>query len=150
MYVKGHTYSIKEAGLHKTRYIIDETLMLTNSGATLGIPKICNFPTAFNDGIAAFIHMNIELHKPYFYFILKSKTKWFLDEASRGQGQPNLNTDIIGNTLIALPSIEEQKEIVKKIESLFKICDELETQINSSKTNSQTLMQAVLKEAFEK
>ncbi len=149
MYVQGHTYSIKEAGLHKTRYITDETLMLTNSGATLGIPKICNFPTAFNDGIAAFIYMNIELFKPYFYFILKSKTQWFLDEASRGQGQPNLNIDIIGDTLIALPPFKEQKEIVKKIESLFKVCDELEEQINSSKTNSQTLMQAVLKEAFE-
>ena len=122
--------------------------MLTNSGATLGIPKICNFSTAFNDGVAAFIHMNIELYKPYFYFILKSKTKWFLDEASRGQGQPNLNTDIIGDTLIALPSLAEQKEIVKKIENLFKICDELEEQINSSKQNAQTLMQAVLKEAF--
>jgi len=48
-----------------------------------------------------------------------------------------------------LPPFEEQVEIVKKIENLFIICDELETQINSSKINSQTLMQAVLKEAFE-
>ena len=149
MFVNGHTYSIKEAGLHKTRYVKDETLMLTNSGATLGIPKICDFPTTFNDGVAAFVHMNIELFKPYFYFLLKSKTKWFLDEASRGQGQPNLNTDIIGDTIIALPVYEEQKEIVKKIENFFKICDKLEKQINSSKTNSQTLIQAVLKEAFE-
>ena len=45
---------------------------------------------------------------------------------------------------------EEQKEIVKKIENLFKIHNELETQINSSKINSQTLMQSVLKEALEK
>ena len=58
--------------------------------------------------------MNNELFKPYFYFLLKSKTKWFLDEASRGQGQPNLNTDIIGDTIIALPLCEEQKEIVEK------------------------------------
>jgi len=45
--------------------------------------------------------------------------------------------------------MEEQKKIVKKIESLFKICDELEVQINSSKVNSEMLMQSVLKEAFE-
>ena len=56
----------------------------------------------------------------------------------------------LNESFFPLPPIEEQKEIVKKIENLFKICDELETQINSSKTNSQTLMQAVLKEAFEK
>jgi type I restriction enzyme S subunit len=149
MYVQKYTYSIKEAGLHKTRYINDETLLLTNSGATLGIPKISSFPTAFNDGIAAFIYMNEELHKPYFYYLLKSKTQWFLKEASRGQGQPNLNTDIIGDTIIALPPFEEQKEIVQKIEKLLKTFDELEEQINSSKQNTQTLMQAVLKEAFE-
>ena len=148
MYVQGYTYSIKEAGLHKTRYITDETLLLTNSGATLGIPKICNFPTTFNDGIVAFIYMNIELYKPYFYFILKSKTKWFLNKASRGQGQPNLNTDIIGHTLIPLPPLEEQKEIVKKIETLFSICDKLEKQINTSKKSAEMLMQSVLKEAF--
>lgn len=150
MYVQKYTYSIKEAGLKKTRYIKSETLLLTNSGATLGIPKISSFPTTFNDGIAAFIYMNEELYKPYFYYLLKSKTLWFLNEASRGQGQPNLNTDIIGDTIIGLPSFEEQKEIVNKIEKLFVICDELEKQINNSKQHTQTLMQAVLKEAFER
>lgn len=149
MYVQRYTYSIKEAGLQKTRYIEEETLLLTNSGATLGIPKICQFSTAFNDGIAAFIHMNIELYKPYFYYFLKSKTEWFLKEASRGQGQPNLNTDIIGETIIALPPFEEQKAVTKKIDFLFKVFNELDEQINSSKVNSEMLMQAVLQKAFE-
>jgi restriction endonuclease S subunit len=45
--------------------------------------------------------------------------------------------------------IEEQKQIVKKIESLFKLCDRLEEQIESSKESSQKLMQSVLQEAFE-
>lgn len=67
-----------------------------------------------------------------------------------GGSQPNLNMLKIRKTIIPLPSLAEQKEIVKKIESLFKVCDELEEQINNSKTNSQTLMKAVLKEAFEK
>lgn len=54
----------------------------------------------------------------------------------------------VSEMIIPIPSSLEQKAIVKKIENLFKICDELETQINQSKTNSETLMQAVLKEAF--
>ena len=64
-------------------------------------------------------------------------------------GQKTINQGHISNLIIPLAPFKEQKEIVKKIESLFKICDELETQINSSKTNSQTLIQAVLKEVFE-
>ncbi len=109
IYLNKHTYTIKEAGLHKTRKVPKNTLMLTNSGATLGIPKICGFETTFNDGIAAFIHMNEELYKPYFYYVLLSKTRWFLDEVSRGQGQPNLNTDIIGETVIFLPPARRTK-----------------------------------------
>jgi restriction endonuclease S subunit len=50
-YCSKHKYTIKEAGLHKTRFVDANTLMLTNSGATLGIPRICSFPTTFNDGI---------------------------------------------------------------------------------------------------
>ncbi|MHA1910933.1 MAG: restriction endonuclease subunit S [Candidatus Kariarchaeaceae archaeon] len=67
-----------------------------------------------------------------------------------GGSQPNLNMLKIRKTVIPLPPLEEQQEIVKKTENFFKICDELETQINSSKVNSEMLMQAVLKEAFEK
>ncbi|SEH06971.1 restriction endonuclease subunit S [Candidatus Venteria ishoeyi] len=147
-YLNSHTYTIKEAGLHKTRKVPANTLMLTNSGATLGIPKICRFETTFNDGIAAFIYMNNDLFKPYFYYVLSSKTQWFLEEASRGQGQPNLNTDIIGETFIFLPPLPEQKAIVTKVEKLLTLCDQLETQITQNQTHAEALMQAVLHEAF--
>jgi hypothetical protein len=43
-----------------------------------------------------------------------------------------------------LPSITEQEAIVKKTNN----CDELEQQIQQTKTYSEQLMQTVLKEAF--
>ena len=81
-----YTYTIKEAGLKKTRFVEKETLMLTNSGATLGIPKICMIATTFNDGIAAFLDIKNRITKEYLYYFLKSKTQWFLKEAAKGQG----------------------------------------------------------------
>ena len=72
----------------------------------------------------------------------------FDDEKSTGISQ--LTQGVLNNIIIPFPPIEEQKEIIKQFEKLFAICDELEEQINSSKQNTQTLMQAVLKEAFEK
>ena len=89
------------------------------------------------------------------YFLQKSLVSLFTREyfqknASGSQkNMPKINQPIVLNTIVALPPLQEQKEIVKKVESLFKICDELETQINRSEINSQILMQAVLKEAFE-
>ena len=70
--------------------------------------------------------------------------------SSGGGSAGNFNLGRIRSFPIPLPSLKEQNEIVKKVETLFKVCDELEEQIKSSKINSQTLMQAVLKEAFQK
>ena len=51
--------------------------------------------------------------------------------------------------LIPLPPLEEQKVIVKKVETLMQKCQALEEEIKSSEANAQMLMQAVLKDAFE-
>jgi len=149
IYVRTHTYSIKEAGIHKTRFVEADTLMLTNSGATLGIPRICTFPTTFNDGIAAFLNLN-NIDKVYLYYFLKSKSAWYLKEASRGQGQPNLNTDIIALTPFPLPPLNEQKRIVEKLEQVMQKCNDLEESIKHSESQNEKLLQQVLREALRK
>lgn len=143
-----HTYTIKEAGLYKTRSVKANTLMLTNSGATLGVPRICTFPTTFNDGIAAFLGIE-NLNKEFLFYFLREKSDYFLAEASRGQGQPNLNTDIISYTLHALPPLSEQQRIVAKLDELMAYCDELEASIKESQQQNEQLLQQVLREALE-
>ena len=54
VYLNSFQYTITEAGLHKTRKISPNTLLLSNSGATLGVPKVCMIDETMNDGIAAF------------------------------------------------------------------------------------------------
>jgi hypothetical protein len=54
-YIRSFTFTIKEAGLNKTREIVPNTLLLSNSGATLGVPKICLISATMNDGVAAFL-----------------------------------------------------------------------------------------------
>ena len=143
------TYTIKEAGLYKTRFVEKETLMLTNSGATLGIPKICMIPTTFNDGIAAFLGLQERILKDFLYYFLKSKTNWFLKEAAKGQGQPNLNSDIIANTVAPLLPLKEQEEIVNKVETLLAKVTELENQIQERKILSEKLAFGIIKEKLE-
>jgi len=126
-FVEGHTSTIKEAGLHKTRFIDSRTVLLTNSGATLGVPAICDFPTTFNDGVAAFINLSNHVFDEYLYLYLSALTKWFLNVAAQGQGQPNLNTDIVKSTWIALPTCKVQKDIVDMVDNLFSIIDRLQT-----------------------
>lgn len=61
----------------------------------------------------------------------------------------NLFIGKILELLIPLPPIKEQKRIVAKVEQLMQLCDELEAQVQQSKTDAEKLLQAVLREAFE-
>lgn len=87
------------------------------------------------------------------YFLMYTlKGKHFLNYVNSkvgGMKMPRLGTDDGKMALIPLAPIEEQKEIVKKVESLKQKCTALEQEVTQSETNAQMLMQAVLKEAFE-
>ena len=130
-YIYDYECSIKETGLKKTRMVDANTLLLTNSGATLGVPAICTFKTTFNDGIAAFLNLDIRSIKFFYYFwTVKTQT---LRTINKGAAQPNLNTEIIGNIKINLPSIEEQQEIVRILDNILskeqqskELCDVIE------------------------
>jgi type I restriction enzyme S subunit len=50
---------------------------------------------------------------------------------------------------IPLPPLAEQKAIVKKVDKLMNIIDQLEQQIKHRKQLAKDLMQTVLREAFE-
>lgn len=86
----------------------------------------------------------------------KSFVKWFFIKnyqdirlLSNGGVQPNLNLSIIKNTVIPFPGEEEQKEIVKQIESRLSVCDSIEQNIKESLEKAQALRQSILKKAFE-
>lgn len=83
-------------------------------------------------------------------FIKKYFQKIYLEirELASGGAQPNLNMQKVKDTMIALPPLEEQKEIVATIEKLFTLCNELESEINQNKTTVDNLMATVIKEAF--
>jgi len=53
------------------------------------------------------------------------------------------------NTFIPLPPLQEQLQIVEKVDTLMQLCDELENNIKHAKDYSGQLMEAVLREAFE-
>lgn len=121
--------------------------MLSNSGATLGVPKICTFATTFNDGIAAFLGLTDEVLDYHYYYWL-SKTKE-LRGINQGAAQPNLNTDIIKEQLI--PNIDkfEQKKIVEEIETRFALADKVEKVVDDNIKQAKQLKQSILKKAFE-
>ncbi len=67
----------------------------------------------------------------------------------KGTAMKNIASIKILKTLpLPIPTKDEQKRIVSKVDQLMHLCDELETRLNQSKKDSEMLMQAVLYEAF--
>lgn len=140
-------HSIKTAGLKRTRMVKANTLLLTNSGATLGIPAITTIETTFNDGIAAFLNLDDILLYHYYFWVSKTI---FLQNLNQGAAQPNLNTSLIGNMEIPIYlDKNEHSIIVREIESRLSVCDKVEESIVESLEKAKALRQSILKKAFE-
>ena len=104
---------LTEEGARFSRYLKPGTVILTNSGVTLGIPKLLKIGGCANDGIAAFQDVSESLEPLFLYYVLSSMTDVFQTRVARGVGQPNLNTSLIGSTLIPVPGRLEQDEVAE-------------------------------------
>jgi type I restriction enzyme S subunit len=63
-------------------------------------------------------------------------------------GTCKLLTDDLFSLPILIPPLAEQHRIVAKVDELMALCDQLETQLTSTATDSDRLLEAVLHEAL--
>lgn len=68
---------------------------------------------------------------------------------STSAGQNTINQKSVKGLSINLPSVEEQTEIVKRVEHLFAKADAIEAQYQTLKTKIDSLPQAILAKAFK-
>lgn len=142
------TKGLTELGGEKSRFIYPGDLLLTNSGATLGVPKISHIKGCINDGVAVLRKFHAEDINDFSYLYLQTQTDEFR-RVNQGMGQPNLNTPIIAGWYLPLPPLAEQHRIVAKVDELMALCDQLEAQLTRTQTDSRRLLEAVLEVALE-
>ena len=147
VYLHAVSEYLTEAGRERSRFIEPDTLLLTNSGATLGVPKITMIGGCINDGSVALLGVHYPL-KLYLHFFLKSQTQR-LRGLNQGAAQPNLNTGIVKAIVVPLPPSAEQAEIVAEVDRRLSVADAAETQVEHALQRAARLRQAILKRAFE-
>ena len=72
-----------------------------------------------------------------------------LNKLQRGSSYPAVRDNDVFNQFINLPTIDEQKQIVKEIEKRFEVADEVERVIAENLEKAEQLKQSILKKAFE-
>lgn len=91
------------------------------------------------------------LSKEYIHKVLVSpfNRQYFMNNAKGSQKtMPKINQETVSNTLISLPPLAEQREIVSRVEKLLANVTELENQITEREEMTKQLMQCIMKDAF--
>ena len=143
MYLVSTKLKLTSEGANYTRIVESGTLLLTNSGATLGVPKITKIRAGANDGIAMLLNLR-GVTENYLYYFFQTKTQYLRDVVAPGNGQPNLNTELIGGISIAVPPIEQQRRISEIISAWDNAVCEAEKLLANSQDQKQALISQVL------
>ena len=127
-------------------------IIISRSGT---INEICVIPTNIDVGLISTNLLRVslvdELVDPtYFCYMFKGCVFVIekLKELCSGSTRLFLNQKILKALIFPVPPLAEQKAIVAKVEKLLALCDQLESKINQSQHHANSLMQAVLQEAF--
>lgn len=107
----------------------------------------------------AYVNQHVSLCRPkegfdkkYFgyWIISKSGGLKHFNSKTKGAVKAGLDLDDLKTIPIPLPpSLEEQQQIVKEIESRLSVCDKVEESITEALEKSEALRQSILKKAFE-
>jgi|694.fasta_scaffold46415_4 type I restriction enzyme S subunit len=116
---------LTEEGAANSTVFSSGTVIYSNSGATLGVPKILKIDCCANDGVVGFRGLDLSLKPEFLYHFLWQLTDSIREWAKQGQGQPNLNTEIIKSIKIPLPPLEEQVDILRKLDEDLFVFDSL-------------------------
>ena len=114
---------LTQKGSEQCRVFSTGTLLLSNSGATLGVPKILSIDANANDGVVGFEQLSI--NHEYAYFYLSTLTDDLRERIKQGSGQPNLNTDIVKDIEVPIAPAAEISRIVSYINEQRKLFTKL-------------------------
>lgn len=122
-------------------------LAMIGQGKTRGQPAILRTEACHNQNTAALRIPEHHLLPEFLYYLL-----WERYEETRkiggGNNQKALNKTTVQSIDINLPSLEEQRVIVHKIEQLFVRADTVEKQYNAARARLDKLTQSILAKAF--
>lgn len=118
IHLKSSTRCVDVTEFKKYRIVLDDSSLLVSINGTIGSVAYYRGESIILGKSAAYINCNGELARPYLFFFLKSPAVVsFLQQEVTGTTIFNLSLASIRSLPIALPTLDEQLEIVSSIEA---------------------------------
>lgn len=134
---------LTEEGAKRSRTLREGTLIIANSGATLGVAKLLGIRCCANDGIAAIINQRSG-QKEFVCRFINTRTNYLRDVVATGNGQPNLNTALIRDIPLPFPTHAEQVAIAAVLSDVDSLIGALDQLITKKRRITQAARQQLL------
>ncbi|MBD8483638.1 restriction endonuclease subunit S [Pseudomonas coleopterorum] len=129
-----------------------QDILLTITGANVGkVARVKQqIPEAYVSQHVALVRLYKPEYAPFIELFLKDigSGRGILLDLAYGGGKPGLNLSNIRDLLLPLPPIDEQIEIIRRVEQLFAFADQLEAKVTKAQSRIDLLTQSILAKAF--
>jgi type I restriction enzyme S subunit len=109
-YLRSTSQYLSEIGESKS-VKVDPGDLVMSICATIGKPIIIDMKACIHDGFVVFRNLSKDVDTEFLFYLLQKNEHRFRSMKQTGT-QGNLNTTLVGETLIPIPSLAEQKTIV--------------------------------------
>lgn len=137
------------------KLIAGDILMIRSNGSVSLIGKTAMIKQSEEGfayaGYLIRLRPNLSLIDPSYlnYYLSSYEIRIQIELPARStSGVNNINSTEVKNLVIAIPPLEEQEEIVKRVEALFRKCDLIEQRYLKAKAYTDKLTQSILAKAF--
>ena len=72
-----------------------------------------------------------------------------IKNAKQAVNQASINQTDVGNAIVPIPPIKEQRRLLIDIESRLTVCDSIKDTVNTALQQAEAMRQSILKDAFE-
>jgi type I restriction enzyme S subunit len=141
-----HKQTYSEAGLAQSRLWPAGTICITIA-ANIADSAILTYPVCFPDSVVGLI-VDPEFCVTEFVEFFVRTAREDLSQFAPATAQKNINIGILGEVAVPLPPLDEQREIVRRVETLFTLANEIEARVRAATMQTERLPQAILGRAF--
>lgn len=144
VYITEHKQTLSEFGLNQSRLFPKGTLCITIA-ANIGDVAILSYECCFPDSVVGFTP-NDDIESKYIYYFL-TLIKKDIEHFAPATAQKNINLKILGQIEIPVPSLEEQKEIVRILDKLLEEEAKIE-ELTQLEEQIELIKKSILAKAF--